>query len=538
MRTARLTPAAAFVGLVALLAPAVAAGPPSTSWPLEFASPAHADGAVEAAGLQWAVVLFDPSGDGLVGWELGAGGSVARHQSAKLDMHTLPGGDGIPASSVPERAAAPGQNGTAAFGGRWASLFVVAHDIRVEAEASSGRLREVQAGAPAISHLYGTPAPTGVLRLDLDDRVEAGASWAVGGRAAPASMSIVAEGLVRAEWHNATVSCSRDGPCPAGGGAQDPAPVPDAVPHPRLIALDYGEVIGAGEGRLAGHGRAIGWAVGGSAPTLHIEGAVRLPLATQAGPCPGSGPACTDPANRTLLAEGDLTLAGLQPAGERGRLRATMGGTVTAGRLDEEPFRGAAVAVAAAASVPLLATLLFALRHLLPLRLRHRGDVLDHPRRRRLHDLVVGEPGLTFHDILRRTGLGSGTAHHHLDILLRAGLIVAKREGNRVRHFENHGKHEGTWRALSALRDARIAALHAWLAQRGGASRQQILAQAQEWGWKPGITDHRLRRLVASGLASVQRRGREQWFGALPSAPAAGPAPPVRLPARAAVTAG
>lgn len=58
--------------------------------------------------------------------------------------------------------------------------------------------------------------------------------------------------------------------------------------------------------------------------------------------------------------------------------------------------------------------------------LYHRIDddeLLDHPRRREIHDLVTAEPGIHFSELQRRTDLATGNLRHHLHRMVDANLI-------------------------------------------------------------------------------------------------------------------
>ncbi len=80
----------------------------------------------------------------------------------------------------------------------------------------------------------------------------------------------------------------------------------------------------------------------------------------------------------------------------------------------------------------LLWRLLVAIRGFTRLR---RAGLLDHEKRKEIHDRIVAEPGLSFSDLKRRTDLANGALTHHVHTLERAGIIRRERDGFRVRYF-------------------------------------------------------------------------------------------------------
>lgn len=58
-----------------------------------------------------------------------------------------------------------------------------------------------------------------------------------------------------------------------------------------------------------------------------------------------------------------------------------------------------------------------------------REEILDHPVRRRLHDLVAAEPGLHLRELQRRLGCAWGPFTFHLQMLVQAGHLRAEKRG-------------------------------------------------------------------------------------------------------------
>lgn len=66
-----------------------------------------------------------------------------------------------------------------------------------------------------------------------------------------------------------------------------------------------------------------------------------------------------------------------------------------------------------------------------PLRPEELERVLANPVRRRVYELVVGQPGLAVSDVARRLGLYWTSAALHIGHLTKAGLIASTRIGRR-----------------------------------------------------------------------------------------------------------
>lgn len=69
-----------------------------------------------------------------------------------------------------------------------------------------------------------------------------------------------------------------------------------------------------------------------------------------------------------------------------------------------------------------------------------REEVLDLGTRRKVLDLVAGQPGIHFRDLLRVSGLGSGALYYHLAVLEREGILISRREGMYRRFFPIPGR--------------------------------------------------------------------------------------------------
>lgn len=96
-------------------------------------------------------------------------------------------------------------------------------------------------------------------------------------------------------------------------------------------------------------------------------------------------------------------------------------------------FGGMGVAAAALAVAPLWRRewwRYLAIAPLLPLYTRlQKREVLDHKTRERIHQLIVGQPGIHYSALKDATGLNAGALVHHLRTLERHGLVASRKEG-------------------------------------------------------------------------------------------------------------
>ena len=91
------------------------------------------------------------------------------------------------------------------------------------------------------------------------------------------------------------------------------------------------------------------------------------------------------------------------------------------------------------------------------------SQLLDHPVRLRLSQLVAANPGIHFKELRRQSGLANGVLIHHLGKLEKSGLVSAKDAGRYRCYFPPHTgivnglalaavKADGAQKVLSALR--------------------------------------------------------------------------------------
>lgn len=127
--------------------------------------------------------------------------------------------------------------------------------------------------------------------------------------------------------------------------------------------------------------------------------------------------------------------------------------------------------------------------------------ILDHPVRRRIAELVMQNPGVTFSELARLAGIAPGQLTHHARMLEKAGVVFSSPDGQTRRFF-----HVGAGRlapipplaerALQLLRERPRRASE--LARDLGVSRQAL--------------HYHVKHLAAQGKVIARAEGRELWL--------------------------
>ncbi|HUR25025.1 MAG TPA: winged helix-turn-helix transcriptional regulator [Candidatus Thermoplasmatota archaeon] len=130
--------------------------------------------------------------------------------------------------------------------------------------------------------------------------------------------------------------------------------------------------------------------------------------------------------------------------------------------------------------------------------------LLDHPRRVLILDAIAAEPGIHFSELLRRTGMGNGSLHHHLKTLRDAGRVEARAAQGYTCYFPA-GAQSGARGAAAAKADGAQRIL-GHVRSHPGRSVKQVAA---ECGLHPSTVTYHVQRLCEAGLVDALRDGRE-----------------------------
>lgn len=293
--------------------------------------------------------------------------------------------------------------------------------------------------------------------------------------------------------------------------APPPLPAPEPPPQPAPVGAPEAPACVAGPGVAVGVG-CLGLALLG---TAGASDAARLAgLAAAAGPRGDEGVPAPPPA---------VAAAG----------RAAAGDEASAGSAAQAPPDGdaaasalappAAPASAAAAALPALLALSVtaAAWPLLALYRRvARETCLRNGLRRRIHERICAEPGITTDRLARDLGCAYQTAQHHVRILEDLGFVEPLRDGPRLYLFENGGRYSAEEKRRVVLASGAAAQVLRALEASPGAGAGAL---ARQLGLSRGTVRFHLARLEARGAVRLERAegGARAWpvqaAGAMPA---------------------
>lgn len=136
-----------------------------------------------------------------------------------------------------------------------------------------------------------------------------------------------------------------------------------------------------------------------------------------------------------------------------------------------------------------------------------REEALSHPRRSALHAVVCESPGMGLRALSSRVGIPVGTTRHHLNVLLRSGLLREARVGVALAFMPAGDDRNAGHVAL--LREPGLVELRDVVASMGRVCQRDLLDSLT---WPRSTTQHRLDRLVEAGLLRVRPQGRYLFY--------------------------
>ena len=123
-------------------------------------------------------------------------------------------------------------------------------------------------------------------------------------------------------------------------------------------------------------------------------------------------------------------------------------------------------------------------------------DLLQHPARQRIHDIIAEEPGIHFQDLVRASGQANGAVTHHVAMLLGGGLIAdVKTPGSRC-FYNPEDVDRSKVLVLATLRSPRARAALQHIADEPGISIATLVERT-------GFT----RKAVRVAVESLEARG-------------------------------
>lgn len=476
------------LALLATTSGAIGTTPPT----LEFSTPAHVVGDFEAAGAQWAVLVYD-SGSSL-DFDLQHVDQVVRHDllaqsDAGFEPIKAPGTTVVPLFNTTDFPQSDAVGHAQATGRSF--LLIQADSIDFQLPSSV----HIHAGMPNMEmgrYLFAaSQLPPGTYRETPNAAAE-DVALTVEPRS---DLRLLARGVTHMEWTGVEVQCNTNY-CPPGG---QPTHIADTARTSTDI-LSFIE-LHSKDGTVTLTGQPFSMAAGGRELDVEASGYFRLPQASMQGAC---GPErCPDPDGKTFRLNGTLILAGLHRIQE-GRLATHATGQLDAAGIDETPIPGfstsrAAAATAAAVGLLLLLKLAWAVFFT-----RHRRPALEHPRVRAIYEAIVAQPGLKHTDLMRLTGEGNGNLVRYVRRLADEQLVFVREYRTTQRYYEKTERNEKDWRAYAVLQDERNRALHDWLLQHPDASQHQVIQSLPDLTRRKIL--HALDALEEAGLIEGQRR--------------------------------
>lgn len=135
----------------------------------------------------------------------------------------------------------------------------------------------------------------------------------------------------------------------------------------------------------------------------------------------------------------------------------------------------------------------------------HRGELLDHPARAKLVQIVESQPGIHFHDLAMKAELANGTAVHHLRKLSDSGHLSVRRSGRYTCYFPGGRVDPHAAAAAPLLKSDGAKQILEAVRNKPGMSNLEL---AQATGLQPSTVNYHVQRLSAAGLVAALRDGR------------------------------
>lgn len=152
----------------------------------------------------------------------------------------------------------------------------------------------------------------------------------------------------------------------------------------------------------------------------------------------------------------------------------------------------------------------------------HRGELLDHPARARLVQIVESQPGIHFHDLAAKAELANGTAVHHLRKLSDSGHLSVRRSGRYTCYFPGGRVDPHVAAAAPLLKSDGAKQVLEAVRGKPGMSNLEV---AQATGLQPSTVNYHVQRLSQAGLVAALRDGRSVRLHPGVRAGSADPAP-------------
>lgn len=135
-------------------------------------------------------------------------------------------------------------------------------------------------------------------------------------------------------------------------------------------------------------------------------------------------------------------------------------------------------------------------------------DLLEHPNRALLLQVIQSSPGIHYQELRRRSGMAKGVLQHHLEKLEAGGLVQCKRAAGYACYFPA-GTDRRVLLGAGVLNSAASRRVFALVCQTPGISTPILTAEA---GIAHATLHHHLARLTQAGLIGSALLGRTRTF--------------------------
>lgn len=134
-------------------------------------------------------------------------------------------------------------------------------------------------------------------------------------------------------------------------------------------------------------------------------------------------------------------------------------------------------------------------------------DLLDHPMRAQIFQVIQSNPGIHASGLARQVGVGWGTITHHLEKLEKGSLVATRKVNNQKCFFENGGKVSRQDMAIAgAVKGDTAGDIAGFVTAHPMTSQKQM---AEALGLSPALVSFHVKKLVNLGVLDKVRHGKE-----------------------------
>lgn len=137
-------------------------------------------------------------------------------------------------------------------------------------------------------------------------------------------------------------------------------------------------------------------------------------------------------------------------------------------------------------------------------------NVLNHPSRQLLYDLIGEHPGIDVCSLASKSGMNEYTIKYHLDRIVMAGYVSVHNSGGCRHYFENHGSYSQSDQILlSRMHEKSVGKILTIVGNNPGLSRGEL---ARLLGVSGPVITRSMQTLAHEGLIRQSRDGKYQRY--------------------------